>query len=250
MTEAANQILGIVPQSYFDLIGRVVPGVALIGATILVFPELHPSVLELADHCESSALAASACGVFGLSVSYLVGTLLGAIGYLLFDQGWQKWNLAALRAELEADLGGYRGGIPFRYDVLQRFDVVSAARLGKLSAEIHMCRVVMFGAGGLWVANLALRIDVGDMRFQLSFWGLAAAALFALLFMLHLSARRLICMLVNIRVLLHLGQLPAETAAMLQPRQIESSTSRGSPGGTPDSPAPGIADRPPRQRPE
>jgi len=98
--------------------------------------------------------------LIGLIFSYLVGVLLGSIGFFV-----QEWKLKPPPLSLYKcpDLEKPELLRAFMYDAVQLHDPRAGARLAKLSAEQHMCRVLIFGfialasvRTGLYIAgNLA-----------------------------------------------------------------------------------------------
>jgi hypothetical protein len=148
----APSTFGWIPQLFYDLIGRVIPGVAILMALPLMFEESA----ELED---LTALAFPDPSIPSLIVSvlvaYLIGALLGALsGFFLFKE-WRKAPDTVTDAGL---LNISHGTIKksFMYDAIQLHDPVAGARLAKLAAEQHMCRVLIIGFAALGILHITV----------------------------------------------------------------------------------------------
>jgi hypothetical protein len=164
-----------IPQLHYDLIGRIVPGVAIVVAS--VFVAAGP---KTAAHLFSNA-AASYFGfgpiVLGILMAYLVGLVLTEI--------WERTLAVALKRHEDAKerrcyeeclddhgrLSALEGRtLNLEADDLPRSYVLrthlrhvvpgDVARLMKLRAERRFCQVLILGFGGLAIANLWLLISV------------------------------------------------------------------------------------------
>src|SRR5688500_531346 len=76
---------GLVPQVFYDMIGRVAPGAATILTGLVLLSDRSP-VDAIALLTGKQAISTSAALVFAawLLASYLVGTLLGAVAFASF----------------------------------------------------------------------------------------------------------------------------------------------------------------------
>jgi len=183
-----------IPQVFYDLIGRVAPGAFLLilSAVLLLDPASASFLVVLLKepHAPLALLLLSA-----LVTAYIVGTLLGAIGFALWHGEWTRKAVAAVQLELPQDDDDDKpeSGMAFKYDAVLLHEPAAGARLVKLRAEQHLCRVLAIGVFLLvplyvWRSWPWRASDVGVLA------GLALIAWSAYLFYIHLEirARRLL----------------------------------------------------------
>lgn len=156
-TPEATSVLTWVPQLFYDLIGRVVPGAAVSASYFLLLRD-SAEVKSLVSFLltESGGLSLPVLLLIGLLLSYLVGVLLGAIGFLVQSSEW-KTETITLSIHEPPNLETQALLRSFMYDAVQLYNPQVGARLAKLSAEQHMCRVLMVGFIGLVPTRLALQ---------------------------------------------------------------------------------------------
>jgi hypothetical protein len=191
-----------IPQIFYDLIGRVVPGafLLLIGPGLLVNPHVSVQVIKSADHIPTTILI-----LLGLLMSYVLGTILGAvagtIGTLLVavagaikNRKWSIERVGSVKVEvvpLSSEVETLTPGrISYMYDALQLYNPSAGARLAKLRAEQHMCRVLI--AGGIVLEVAYALVEPGALLSAKSLVvlvGLAVMVLGAYFFYIHLAIR-------------------------------------------------------------
>jgi hypothetical protein len=177
-----------IPQIFYDLIGRVAPGtfLLLLGMGLLVDPRRLAELVAAAKGLPTSEVL-----LVGLTASYMLGLLLGSLSLLLADDDLfldARFITAEIPTRLNASVMS-RGQVSFLYDALQYFNPAAGARLAKLRAEQHLCRVLLMGVALLipsylvthWRSPLAERSSV--------LAGLLGMALAARAFFLHLEVR-------------------------------------------------------------
>jgi hypothetical protein len=127
----------LVPQLYFDLIGRVCPGILLLSLAFVSFNDADAvsRILQQFAFQENSPTSLILLGI--ILASYLLGILIGAFGYA-YDDNRCQWCPKSVQSSGDA-------ADTFEYDSIQIHDPVMGLRLGKLSAERHLCNVVIFG---------------------------------------------------------------------------------------------------------
>ena len=81
--------------------------------------------------------------IMGIIFSYLVGVVLGTVGYVIVGKEWRKYT-SEPNLELP-DPKNPASGISYIYDFVQHKDPPAGARLANLSAERTMCWVLGFG---------------------------------------------------------------------------------------------------------
>lgn len=151
-----KETIGLIPQVFYDLIGRVFPGSAVLAAGLLIGTDsarIHTIAAQLLD---GSGPALSILLVFWLMAAYLVGLLLGAIGFLLFEDGLKNPEFRRIKRQAPAD-SIEESDLPYIYDFILEKDPSAGLRLAKLRAESHLCRVLVVGCAALATLSLANR---------------------------------------------------------------------------------------------
>jgi hypothetical protein len=182
-----------IPQVFYDLIGRIIPGCLLLIIACLIFPE--PSTLrELFSATTLTTTSGSTTSVStfdistsvlffaGFVASYMLGALLGGIAEVTNPDVWKR-NKAQLTTKRENDTS-----YVYDYIQFQRPDI--GARIAKLSAERHMCRVVLVGSIILIIGYpIASPLTFSDTLFWVIECGLGLMGFSALCLYRHLSYR-------------------------------------------------------------
>jgi len=151
--------------------------------------------------------------------AYVVGTLVGTIGYAIAGREWKHWKLGRIGDDIKfvakllvAKPGTSCGNTQapdnesngetatnhkwdtalqsYMYDYIPHIDADAGMRLAKLSAERHMCRVFMTGCSTLFVIKICLLLPplfFSPDGVVLSV--LAAIVLLSFLFYKHLAIR-------------------------------------------------------------
>jgi hypothetical protein len=184
-----KETLGIVPQVFYDLIGRVVPGAAIlvVGVALLIDDVQARSAISPLTGLPTALLIL--VFIVAIIASYLIGVLLGAIGFVCFEH---RRHRTTKFADLSQDIPIGRlteRDLPYVYDFILIQNPSAGTRLVKLRAEVHLCRVIIIGCAMLMLLYLIQqRADmtpvVGGVVLVLM---LAAAA--AYLFHRHLQVR-------------------------------------------------------------
>jgi hypothetical protein len=135
--------LKFIPQLFFDLIARVVPGVAALVIAVWVSPTLHwADLLGLAAGGELDASNAFAFAFFvPLGVGFVLGHLLSPLGKLLCIwskadppvQPWQKYDWLRVH---RPDAGALAAKIRAEYSM--HFSLAAAFLLGALQVGYYV----------------------------------------------------------------------------------------------------------------
>lgn len=138
-----------IPQVFYDLIGRMIPGCLLLMIACLIFPE--PSTLReffstttitttsgATTSVSDFGISASVLFFAGFIASYVLGALLGGIAEVANPHLWKR-EKTQLTNKREND-------ISYVYDYIHFHRPDIGARIAKLSAERHMCRVIFVGS--------------------------------------------------------------------------------------------------------
>ncbi len=152
-----------VPQFFYDLIGRLAPGGMFVGAVLVIFPGSGTFVRQSGVFTIGEKESATLVILAVITVAYISGAVLGGIGYFSsalvrklskFAQeviGRPKARLgksASVSYKKAGDMQVGKGeeSYSYRYDFIHFHCPRAGARLAKIGAERHMCRVVIVGA--------------------------------------------------------------------------------------------------------
>ncbi|MEX2173744.1 MAG: hypothetical protein WD872_05235 [Pirellulaceae bacterium] len=193
MNEEPARLFSGIPQVFFDIIGRTIPGIAIFAGVAIIFPESHSFAAKINRIGSSSTFSALVIIVSALVLAYVVGILLGGIGYLLHDHDWKEWDLQRLTRELVASPHEVRSGLPLLYDAVCSHAPEAGRRIAKLNAEVHLCRVLMWGSILITSGRVLIRPNDSNTPW-LSILTLAAIAAAAWVLMRHLYIRRRTCL--------------------------------------------------------
>lgn len=184
----------LIPQVFYDAIGRLVPGSVLVGTCGGLWPGAFSALLH------GSALLSIPAGAAWLIGSYLVALLLEGCWNLVLGDRTERLHR---RGKLEAKKHALRDfkrlvpefdssvfefpGIPMMYDVVRLVDPIVGANIVKLRAEVQLCRSLLLG----WLFILVgLGVDAA-MNQTPGEHGVAAGTLIvAVLVMLSLYVKR------------------------------------------------------------
>src|SRR6185436_1465826 len=125
------------------------------ASSLLLFQDSAKARGFVLSLLEGSGLPSEVMLLIGLLSSYLVSILLGAIGFYILDQEWNE-EPPKLSFGWYPDRHDPYIVTSFMYDAIQHHDPQAGARLAKLSAERHMCNVLIVGFGALALAELYL----------------------------------------------------------------------------------------------
>ena len=184
-----------IPQVFYDLIGRAVPGafLTLLAAVLLIEP---PRLAQTADSLLRLPTSVLVC--LGLVVSYMVGIILGALASVLASREWSTKHVQSIIAEVPVNFnapGITDGERAFLYDFLQFRNPAAGARLAKLRAEQNLCGVLLVGTAVIAIAFvLTQRQPIPWLQLTGVLLGLSGLAVGAYAFYVHLAirARRLL----------------------------------------------------------
>lgn len=173
-----------IPQAFFDLVGRVVPGAALLAVGIVI---VHGNSVSGLVAVTTTTIPYTLFLLLAVLSAYIVATLLGAAGYAIWRE---EWKIDVSKIELKVPNGNAGSAPGFVYDAIQRNDSRAGARLAKLSAERHMSRVLILGFPILLVLNVAVNLGSWGTG---NFWVTAIALLLGTAcsnaFLRHLNIR-------------------------------------------------------------
>lgn len=165
--EVSKTGLGIgtwMPQLFFDVIGRVIPGALCIGSLTLALigPEQFWNTLHaLLDKPSKSYPSLSVFFGAGLVLSYTLAVIL-----------WGLWHVLSLlvrksmrenNREPETGIRDEGGDFSMKYDFIKLMNPTAGNRITKLKAEIHMAGVLILGFSLSLLINL-LKLILGFVR--------------------------------------------------------------------------------------
>ena len=183
----ASQIAGLIPQVFYDLIGRIAPGAFLLT---LAFLRAHWDDwrVSVAPLFAEPKIPYSLLLIVGVLLSYMSGVLLGGIGYFIADElkllgcCFENWRRHKTKPCEEPDIREPS----VSYDAIQYYDPAAGARLVKLSAERNMCRVLI---AGFILLEIGHRTTTEFRTHDLATVLLGFGAVSAFLFHRHLTSR-------------------------------------------------------------
>jgi hypothetical protein len=167
----------IIPQLFYDLIGRIVPGAALIACAFIL--SNHPASGLHSLTSWSDSLVVILLG--NLLAAHIIGSLLGGIWFRVYrlnlwwregdnpcrHSSWLRWlhgwaKIGEIRLDeafvktfeeempeiglLKLETMKHTGRVALIYDYLQLRCPKAGARIAKLRAEQHMSGVLMIGS--------------------------------------------------------------------------------------------------------
>lgn len=142
-----------VPQLFYDLIGRIIPGLAVLVMAIYILNG-HDNFIS---SVKSSSDMSFAFSVGIILISYLIGTIVGGMWLFFVRRKTDK----KLENELLEISNQFPSGniietsklniIGLVYDYVHHADPAAGVRIAKLSAEQHMAGVIILGGlfGGI-----------------------------------------------------------------------------------------------------
>jgi len=178
-----------IPQVFYDLIGRLVPGAFLIALSGVLLVDSSSARSVAMFLFKEPGIPLSVLLITGALMAYMVGTFLGAIGFAFWNREWtRKRAVAAIRLELPAGDDPHAGR-SFVYDSILIHEPSAGSRLVKLQAERHMCRVLMIGTIMLFIGYTCRNWFPWGWVHARVFVGLALLWWSAYLFDVHLEVR-------------------------------------------------------------
>ena len=147
-----------IPQLFYDLIGRIIPGTVIFGCGLYVIQGKEDFINSL-----NSGRFTSFAAVGGiLFISYVLGALLGGIWLYITSKFLSKGTLSEELKNISPKISKNENSIIFNnlnfvalvYDYILLWNPTAGARMAKLSAEQHMCGVVLVGSFILSIINL------------------------------------------------------------------------------------------------
>ncbi|VTR64547.1 membrane hypothetical protein [Desulfosarcina cetonica] len=178
-----------IPQIFYDLIGRIVPGGALIFVGIWLFCT-NSQISDIAKYLfQDPVVPFSFLLPSSILLFYLIGILLGGIGFTISLREWKSKKLPWFPIEMpNTEKPG--SGVPYMYDAIQFYCPQAGARCAKLRAEAHLCRTLLVGFIVLlvvWaVANFSI---ICSMRYWFNILLLLAGCAASYFFHHHLKIR-------------------------------------------------------------
>jgi len=160
-----------IPQLHYDFIGRIVPGVTLIGASILVGVGPATAIHSLLGECPSERYFTFGAIVTTVLAGYLLGLLLSEVWQQTIGRVLKKHEDEVEKEEFKRHFDAHKklmahSGTPFSLGLedlpkrcvmrtqLRHVVPSDVARLLKLRAERRLCQVLILGLAALSIANL------------------------------------------------------------------------------------------------
>lgn len=131
-----------VPQIFYDIIGRFIPGFTILFFTLLLFTP--PDQFSLLNNFPVLSL------LLVIIISYCTGALLGGIWFKLLDIKFIKkiltdrYKVDSKTEKMSKENVQY--STSYMYDFIQYYSPQAGARLAKLRGEQHFCGVIIIGS--------------------------------------------------------------------------------------------------------
>ncbi len=151
LNSGATQLSEWVPQIFYDVIGRVIPGAILLLMSFYILRDC-PFFVYYQPFLYVQQISHFLLFIIGILVSYFVGIVLGAIGYCISGNE-DKIEVDDINFD-SVDFNDKSAKLSYIYDVIQHMAPKAGARLAKLSAERNMCRVFIAGFIILIIINI------------------------------------------------------------------------------------------------
>ncbi|MCK4766621.1 MAG: hypothetical protein KAW12_30795 [Candidatus Aminicenantes bacterium] len=152
-----------IPQLFYDLIARVIPGAILLGLTFYILEGSKKLVDGFKAGCSLSF--SSILGI--LFLSYVVGTLLGGVWFLILDSKLFKSKGKNIEDIITDQIKTNKVYIDtnklktpetsFIYEYIKIFNPPAGARIAKLKAERDMCGILIIGTVPLIILAIFVR---------------------------------------------------------------------------------------------
>lgn len=188
--ESYGNIASWIPQVFYDLIGRIIPGSILLTLSYVILHE-HSIDQTKQGFIDSVIFTQPQCLLLFevILFSYFISTLLGGIWMFLSRKEWKELDLKSIEAKAKTPDQTYPH-VSFLYDAIQYKLPSVGSRLAKLSAERHSARVLTIGLSSLSVAYILSHYSSWKtLQFYLIFGALILSAISSYIFNLHISVR-------------------------------------------------------------
>lgn len=188
--ESFGNIASWIPQVFYDLIGRIIPGSILLTLSYVILYE--PSIDQTKQGFIDSVIFTQPQSLLVFEFilfSYFISTLLGGIWMFVSRKEWRDLPLKSMEAKAETPDQRYPH-VSFLYDAIQYKFPSVGSRLAKLSAERHSARVLTIGLFSLSVAYILTHYPSWKtLQFYLVLGALILSAIFSYIFNLHIAVR-------------------------------------------------------------
>jgi len=160
----------VIPQIFYDLIARITPGLVVIMTGLFVWRGDQATAQDVASISNWFAKDSTPVTLILFALlfaAYILAFMLDGIWWLLPKKFSSKLSLEGESKHVKEILSDFEildsnfdatnyqfPSIALRYDAVRLRDANAGARLAKLRAELHMCRVLILGLSILGVLNL------------------------------------------------------------------------------------------------
>lgn len=175
----------LIPQIFYDLIGRIIPGAILLFLFFYIVEGCH-LFISFKTILFDGNFNYFPIFIVGIFLSYFIGIVFGALGYFIYGKEWKR-NINNIDFN-SLDFCESQTKASYIYDVIQHMAPDAGARLAKLSAEMNMCRVLIIGFIVLVITNF-VKNGVSCLSSWITFALLIFFIISAWLFHRHLKIR-------------------------------------------------------------
>lgn len=141
-----QKAINCIPQVYFDIIGRIIPGTLLIGSTWLAIrgpDEFWKSLINCIDKSSASSITVSAILIFltSYTLAYLIWCPWSCLTTIIFEKLKKAGVMKGFLKKVYWDNKEFR----YNYEKLKYRNNVAGNRITKLKAQIHMTETLIAG---------------------------------------------------------------------------------------------------------
>jgi len=148
--------LGVIPEVFYDLIGRIMPGILILFCvSLVVVGPIEVSRFVLWNTLDLNIWMA----LIGIVISYFIAIVLTNIWDFFYEKiiSRKKYN-------------DKKDGDSVDFNIILKQDPGLASRLIKLSAEQNMCKAMIVGLTILSIINLWIWFSGSSIEFDDRFW--------------------------------------------------------------------------------
>lgn len=142
--KTANTMSGLIPQLFFDLIARILPGPIIIASILIAsysgLDNLHKAIMGGMDFISHSQFFYTMLSIF---VCYIVSIICYGLWYLFINTNRFIFKESSMSKFVEVtDIGRI---FSLRHDFIKLHAPIAGSRITKLKAEIHMSGSLIIG---------------------------------------------------------------------------------------------------------
>lgn len=161
-SDSLKTAINWVPQIFYDLIARIIPGfVILSGSIVIVLADERSKDALLSFPAITSSWVGATTAIFAaISISYAIGVLLSGLRYLIFGVCFVIPPFRNKGFDRETGIRNEKEEFWDKYDFIKKEFPPAGNRITKLKAEVHMSHVLCAGAPILMLIALDIKTEL------------------------------------------------------------------------------------------